>query len=147
MSTAYAMPVQAAGAVQVPPHERVVLPNGVTLIIVPRRDVPLIAFQAVLRGGPLGDPLQAGRLQTGRARVRPVRSTKARAGSSGVERASGVSSVVAGLLEKGAGDRDAFGFADAEGVAAQFVFDPAPVGTHGEDGGRLQPEHVLIEGA
>ncbi len=54
MSTAYALPLPAAGAVQVPPHERVVLPNGATLIIMPRRDVPLISFQAVLQGWPLG---------------------------------------------------------------------------------------------
>ena len=51
-----------------------------TLIIVPRRDVPLVAFNAVLRGGSLGD-----------AAGKP-----------------GVASLVAGLLEKGAGKRDAF---------------------------------------
>jgi predicted Zn-dependent peptidase len=128
MSTAYALPVQVAGAVQVPPHERVVLPNGATLIIVPRRDVPLIAFQAVLRGGPLGDPFQVGRTPSGRARTRPARSIKSRAPTGrGVqaERASGVSSVVAGLLEKGAGDRDAFGFADAvEGVGGNVSVSP-----------------------
>jgi zinc protease len=92
MSTAYAITRPGAAAVQVPPHERVVLANGVTLLIVPSREVPLISFQAVLRGGPLGD-------------TRP-----------------GVSSLVAGLLEKGAGERDAFAFADAvEGAGGSFT--------------------------
>jgi predicted Zn-dependent peptidase len=91
MNTAYALTQPAAGAVQVPPHERIVLANGVTLILVPRRDVPLISFQAVLRGGPIGDTTP------------------------------GVSSIVAGLLEKGAGERDAFAFADAvEGAGGNF---------------------------
>jgi predicted Zn-dependent peptidase len=77
----------------VPAHERLVLANGLTLIIVPLRDVPLVAFNAVLRGGELGD----------------------------VVGKPGVASLVAGLLEKGAGDRDAFQFADAvEGVGGSF---------------------------
>jgi len=97
MSTAYALSLPAAGAVQVPPHERLALPNGVTLLIVPRRDVPLVAFQAVLRGGPLGDPMRD-----------PVRG-------------AGVASIVSGLLEKGAGERDAFAFADTvEGAGGNF---------------------------
>ncbi len=103
MNTAYALTQPAAGAVQVPPYERVVLPNGITLLIVPRRDVPLVAFQAVLRGGPLCDPS----LETGSA--------------------FGVASIVAGLLEKGAGDRDAFAFADAvEGAGGNFSVSPGP---------------------
>ena len=84
---------KAGGGVRVPAHERFVLENGITLIIVPRRDVPLVAFNAVLRGGSLGDP--AGK--------------------------PGVASLLAGLLEKGAGKRDAFAFADAvEGVGGSF---------------------------
>lgn len=84
---------KAGGGVQVPAHERYTLNNGITLIIVPRRDVPLVAFNAVLRGGALDDP-----------------TTK-----------PGVASLVAGLLEKGAGKRDAFAFADAvEGVGGSF---------------------------
>ncbi len=30
--------------------------NGMTLVMVPRRDVPLVAFQLLIRGGALGDP-------------------------------------------------------------------------------------------
>ncbi|MGH8324598.1 MAG: M16 family metallopeptidase, partial [Steroidobacteraceae bacterium] len=84
---------KAGGGVRVPTHERFVLDNGITLIIVPRRDVPLVAFNAVLRGGSLGD-----------------QATK-----------PGVASLLAGLLEKGAGKRAAFAFADAvEGVGGSF---------------------------
>jgi len=79
--------------VQVPAHERFVLDNGITLLIVTRRDVPLVAFNAVLRGGALGDPAEK----------------------------PGVASLLTGLLEKGAGKRDAFAFADAvEGVGGSF---------------------------
>jgi zinc protease len=85
---------QTAPNIQVPAHERIVLGNGVTLIVMPRREVPLIAFSAVLRGGTLVDP--------------PAKP--------------GVASLVAGLLEKGAGSRDAFAFADAvEGVGGSFT--------------------------
>ncbi|HVO45213.1 MAG TPA: pitrilysin family protein [Steroidobacteraceae bacterium] len=73
------------GNVKVPAHERLVLENGLTLIVVPRHDVPLVAFNAVLRGGEC-------------------------AGAPGKP---GVASLVAGLLEKGAGARDAFEFVDA----------------------------------
>ena len=79
--------------VRVPPHERSRLPGGATLTIVPRRDVPLVAFCAVVRGGALGDP--AGRC--------------------------GTAQLTAALLDKGAGARDAFGFADAvEGAGGSF---------------------------
>lgn len=79
--------------VRIPEHERLSLGNGVALILVPRRDVPLVAFSAVLRGGALADPA-----------ARP-----------------GVASLVAGLLEKGAGERNAYAFADVvEGVGGSF---------------------------
>lgn len=79
--------------VRVPEHERLSLGNGVVLILVPRRDVPLVAFSALLRGGGLCDPAS-----------RP-----------------GVASLVAGLLEKGAGDRNAYAFADVvEGAGGSF---------------------------
>jgi zinc protease len=91
MSIAYALTQPSGGAVQVPAHERVVLSNGITLLIVPSRDVPLISFHAVFRGGPLADAK------------------------------SGVASLMAGLFEKGAGARNAFRFADAvEGAGGNF---------------------------
>jgi zinc protease len=95
-----------SAGVRVPAHERIVLPNGLTLVIVPRRDVPLMAFNAVLRGGELGN-----------AQAKP-----------------GVASLVAGLLEKGAGERSAFQFADAvEGVGGSF-------------GAGAGPESITIRG-
>jgi predicted Zn-dependent peptidase len=88
-SAAEAAPV----GVKVPAHQRFVLPNGLTIILVPRKDVPLIAFSGFVRGGALADP--AGK--------------------------AGVASLVAGLLDRGAGKRNAFEFADAvEGVGGSF---------------------------
>jgi predicted Zn-dependent peptidase len=75
----------SAGGVRVPDYRRRVLPNGIVLLIMPIREVPLIAFSAVLRGGALADPQDR----------------------------AGTASIAAGLLEKGAGGRDAFAFADA----------------------------------
>ncbi len=80
--------------VRVPAHERVELENGTTLLLLPRREVPLLACQMLLRGGARGDP--------------PTRP--------------GVASLVAALLEKGAGRRDAYAFAEAvEGAGGSFT--------------------------
>ena len=75
----------ATTTVRVPAFQRRVLPNGVVLLTMPIREVPLTAFTAIVRGGALGDA--AGK--------------------------AGLASITAGLLEKGAGSRDAFAFADA----------------------------------
>ena len=78
---------------KVPANQRFVLPNGLTIVLVPKKDVPLIAFSGFVRGGALADP--AGK--------------------------AGVASLVAGLLDRGAGKRSAFEFADAvEGVGGSF---------------------------
>ncbi|HEX4024368.1 MAG TPA: pitrilysin family protein [Steroidobacteraceae bacterium] len=70
---------------KIPPHQRLTLANGVRLILLPRHEVPLIAFEALVRGGGQLDP--AGR--------------------------EGVASLTAELLTYGAGSRDAYAFADA----------------------------------
>jgi zinc protease len=93
--------------VRVPAHERLSLGNGAALILMPRRDVPLVAFNAVLRGGGQGDPA-----------TRP-----------------GVASLVAGLLEKGAGERNAYAFADVvEGAGGSFAASAGPesITVHGQ---------------
>jgi zinc protease len=83
----------APEGVKVPAHQRFVLPNGLTVIVMPRRDVPLIAFSGFVRGGALADPAEK----------------------------PGVGSLVAGLLDRGAGKRNAYEFADAlEGVGGTF---------------------------
>lgn len=72
-----------ASSVTTPPFERVQLDNGVVLLLMERHDVPLVAFNAVLRGGAMADPPQA----------------------------FGTASLLASMLEKGAGERDAMSFA------------------------------------
>ncbi|HJY39072.1 MAG TPA: insulinase family protein, partial [Steroidobacteraceae bacterium] len=77
--------VLAAGnGVKVPPFERVQLSNGAVVLLMERHDVPLIAFSAVLRGGAVSDPADE----------------------------SGLASLLAGLLQKGSGSRDAVAFAE-----------------------------------
>ncbi len=71
--------------VPVPANQRVTLPNGLRLILVPRHDIPLVAFNLLLRGGALLDP--------------PGRD--------------GTAALAADLLTHGAGSRDAYAFADA----------------------------------
>jgi zinc protease len=74
----------ADNGVKVPPFERVQLGNGAVVLLMERHDVPLIAFSAVLRGGAVSDPVGG----------------------------SGVASLLAALLQKGAGSRDAVQFAE-----------------------------------
>jgi zinc protease len=82
--------------VKIPPHQRFTLANGVKLILIPRHDVPLIAFEAVLRGGARLDP----------------------------DSRAGVASLTAELLAHGAGSHDAYAFADAvEGAGGSFDAD------------------------
>jgi predicted Zn-dependent peptidase len=89
MATAADAPV----GVKVPAHQRFVLPNGLTIVLVPRKEVPMIAFSGFVRGGAVADPADK----------------------------PGVGSLVAGLLDRGAGARSAFEFADAlEGVGGTF---------------------------
>lgn len=78
------VPVLACAAVKTPEFEKVQLSNGATLLLMERHDVPLIAFTAVIRGGALTDP----------------------------DERLGTASLLAGLLEKGAGERDASAFAE-----------------------------------
>jgi zinc protease len=78
-------PALAADGVKTPPFERVQLGNGSVLLLMEQHDVPLVAFHALLRGGATSDPPDG----------------------------YGTSSLLAGLLEKGAGSRDAAAFAEA----------------------------------
>lgn len=71
--------------VVVPASQRSSLPNGLHLVLVPRHELPLVAFDLVLRGGARLDP-------------------------PGHE---GTASLVAELLSYGSGRRDAYAFVDA----------------------------------
>jgi zinc protease len=83
----------ASPGMKVPDHERFVLPNGLTIVLLPKKEVPIIAFAGFVRGGALADPADK----------------------------PGVGSLVAGLLDRGAGKRGAYEFADAvEGVGGNF---------------------------
>lgn len=71
--------------ISLPPAERLVLDNGVVLILHEKHEVPMIGVHALVTGGAITDP--AGK--------------------------AGVSSLLAELLGKGAGDRSAADFAEA----------------------------------
>jgi len=71
--------------VTLPDFERVELANGTVLLLSEKPEVPLVAVTAILRGGAVVDP----------------------------EGRSGLANLLASLLEKGAGDRDAAQFAEA----------------------------------
>ena len=75
----------AGGGVRLPPFEQHTLANGVVLVLMEKHDTPLVSMRALLRGGSLGDP--AGK--------------------------EGSAALLAELLQKGAGKRDAVTFADA----------------------------------
>ncbi len=75
----------AQSDVRIPAYQRVVLGNGATVLLMERHDVPLVAFQAVVRGGALADAADK----------------------------AGATNLLAQLLLKGAGQRDALQFAEA----------------------------------
>ena len=74
-----------AQGVTLPAVERVVLENGVVLLLHEKDDVPLIGLEASIRGGAVSDPDGLG----------------------------GTANLLAGLLEKGAGARNSAEFAEA----------------------------------
>ena len=74
-----------AAGIELPEYERVELDNGAVLLLSEKHDVPLIGLRAVIRGGASADPVDRG----------------------------GLANLFAGLLEYGAGERDAATFAEA----------------------------------
>lgn len=85
--------IAAAQEIRLPDYERSVLDNGVVLLLAEKHDVPLVGLQAVVRGGTASDPVQR----------------------------AGVASLLATLLEKGAGDRDAAAFAEAAAAVGGLI--------------------------
>jgi predicted Zn-dependent peptidase len=75
----------AALEVMLPERERVELPNGTVLILSEKHDVPMVGLEAIVRGGASTDP----------------------------EGQGGLSSLLARVLQYGAGERDAAAFAEA----------------------------------
>lgn len=78
-------PLCRAADVTLPAFERVVLDNGAVLLLNEKRDVPIIGMNVVVRGGSATDPAEQ----------------------------AGLSSLLAAVLQKGAGERDAATFAEA----------------------------------
>ncbi len=77
-----------------PPAERSELQNGAVLLLIEKHEVPLVSVEAKIRGGAVADP----------------------------DGLNGVASLLAGLLAKGAGDRDAAAFAEAiESVGGELT--------------------------
>jgi predicted Zn-dependent peptidase len=85
----------AAPGVRLPDFTRTTLPNGATVLLMPRHDVPMIAASVLVRGGALAD-------------------------APGKE---GTASLLSDLLEKGAGNRDALAFAQTvDGAGGSLGF-------------------------
>lgn len=71
--------------ITLPDYERVVLGNGTVLLLSEKHDVPLVAMRAVVRGGASAEP----------------------------EGQAGLAQLLATVMQKGAGERDAAAFAEA----------------------------------
>ncbi len=92
---ALAMSAASAAGIRLPDYQTVRLDNGATLLLAPRKDVPLIAATVLVRGGSLADP--AGK--------------------------EGTADLLADMLSKGAGSRDALAFAQAvDGAGGSLAF-------------------------
>src|ERR1700756_3653291 len=85
-----------AQTLKLPPHEKIVLKNGLTLLLLEKHGVPIMDFAAIVEGGSVADP-------TGQ---------------------EGLASVTAGLLRKGTTKRSAQQFAaDLDFIGAEFAAD------------------------
>jgi zinc protease len=85
-----------AQTLKLPPHEKVVLKNGLTLLLMEKHGVPIVSFAAIVKAGSVADP-------------------------PGQE---GLASVTAGLLRKGTSRRSAQKFAeDLDYIGASFGAD------------------------
>lgn len=105
-----------SAGVQVPKYERVALRNGAVVLLMERHDVPLISFVAQLRGGAMTDPVSA----------------------------RGSASLLANLLEKGAGKRDAFAFADAIAAVGGSIGTGADTESISVSGSFLNKDRTLM---
>ena len=85
LTTLLLAPALWAADLTLPEYERVELANGTVLLLSEKHDVPLIGMRAVVRGGSAADPAER----------------------------SGLAELLATVMQKGAGDRDAAAFAEA----------------------------------
>src|SRR5262245_23664519 len=81
---------------KIPPHEKITLKNGMAILLMEKRGVPMISFAAIVKGGAIADP--AGQ--------------------------EGLASTTAGLLRKGTNKRSAQKFSeDLDFIGASFGAD------------------------
>jgi len=86
----------SAQSIHLPPHEKVVLKNGLTVLLLEKHDVPMVSFRAVIKAGSAADP--AGQ--------------------------EGLAAVTAALLRKGTKTRSAQQFAsELDFIGASFEAD------------------------
>jgi len=89
----------SAQTLKLPPHEKIVLKNGLTVLLMEKPGVPMVSLAALVKAGDVSDP-------TGE---------------------EGLSSVTAGLLRKGTAKRSAQQFAaDLDFMGAEFSVDSGP---------------------
>ena len=92
---AFAFGTAGAGEIKLPDYQTVRLDNGATVLLAPRKDVPMVAATVLVRGGALADP--AGK--------------------------EGTADLLAEMLSQGAGNRDALAFAQAvDGAGGSLAF-------------------------
>jgi zinc protease len=91
--------VSLAQTLHLPPHERVVLKNGLTLLLLEKRGVPLVNLSAIVKAGAAADPA----------------------------RQEGLATTTAGLLRKGTKKRSAQQFAaDLDYIGGEFEAEAGP---------------------
>ena len=92
---AFAFSSAAAADIKLPAYQTITLDNGATLLLMPRKDVPLVAANVAVRGGALAD-------------------------AAGKE---GTAALLGEMLSQGAGTRDALAFAQAvDGAGGNLGF-------------------------
>ena len=92
---AFAFSSAAAANIKLPAYQTITLDNGATLLLMPRKDVPLVAANVAVRGGALAD-------------------------AAGKE---GTADLLGEMLSQGAGTRDALAFAQAvDGAGGNLGF-------------------------
>lgn len=107
-----------AADVSLPDYERVALPNGTVLLLSEKHDVPLIGLEVIVRGGAVTDP---GGL-------------------------NGMASLLAEVMQHGAGERDAAALAEAiEAVGGDLVASASLEGLRVSAGFLSRDAELMIE--
>jgi predicted Zn-dependent peptidase len=111
-----AAPAAAQGELKLPPYKKVVLKNGLTLLLMEQHEVPIVSFEVLIRSGAVADP--AGKEGLASATVALLRKgTKARTS----DQFSAELDFVGGTFFAGAN-------ADSSSVSAEFLKKDLPTG-------------------